>query len=116
MSLLNNKNATRTTLAILLVGVYALMWAWIIYDVVIIEPICTENCDAVGESKLAKLGDFVGIISTMTVLVTLVVQFYFRRSNPSDKEDPLVTLRKRFASNDINEADFKKFKALLKED
>jgi len=112
---LNNKNSTRTTLAIILVGVYALMWAWIIYDVVIIEPICTTNCDDINEAKLGKLGDFVGVISTMTVLVTLVVQFYFRRSNPSDRDEPLVTLKKRFASDEISEEDFIKYKALLKE-
>jgi len=115
MSILNTKNATRTTLAITLVGVYAFMWAWIIYDVVIVDSICLENCENVTESKLEKLGDFVGIISTMTVLVTLVVQFYFRRSNPNDREEPMVTLKKKLASQEITKEQFVDMKKLITE-
>lgn len=106
------KNATRTTLALIIVGVYVLMWAWIIHDIVI-EPSCVGDCD---ETKnLEKLGDFVGIISTMTVLVTLVVQFYFRRSNPSDREDPMVTLKKKLASQEITKEQFEEMKKLITE-
>ena len=66
------KLTVRNFLAILLVGTYSGMWAFVIqYSV--------TNTSSLSE-VLQNIGDFVGLIGTMTVLVTLVVQFYFRTS------------------------------------
>ena len=101
--LVKTKNGTRTTLAILLVGVYVLMWALIINEVFLDDDVILgeDGKPILVESNMQKLGDFVGIISTMSVLVTLVVQFYFRRSNPADKDDPKTIVQKRYAQGQI---------------
>ena len=64
----------RNILALLLVGTYSFMWAFVLENAI-------KNATTVNQA-VSNLTDFVGIISTMTVLVTLVVQFYFRRANP----------------------------------
>lgn len=86
---------TRPTLAIILIGAYSIMWTWIVVDVI-------SDPDHKG---FETIGEFAGIISTMTVLVTLVVQFYFRRSGPKD-DDPLSVLKKRLAKGEITQKQY----------
>ena len=100
------RNITRSVLALVIIGSYAFMWS-----VVIVDALMWSESD---DNPLEKLTDSVGLISTMTVLATLVVQFYFRRSSPADREqDPLAVLKRRFAAGEITEDEFKARKAVL---
>lgn len=92
-------NTTRSALALILVAVYAAMWALLVHDMI--------GDDGTGGTSIPEqMGEYVGIVSTMTVLVTLVIQFYFRRSAPTEGADPVVLLKRRLANGDITDKEF----------
>ena len=64
------KKIVKSILAIMMIGTYSFTWSWLIFNLVTKETTTTE--------ALTVAGSFVGIISTMTVLVTLIVQHYFK--------------------------------------
>jgi len=60
-------------LALLIVGSYAGMWIFVVQYAI---------RHAIGFNELMQsIGDFAGVISTMTVIVVLVVQYFFRSSS-----------------------------------
>ena len=86
----------RGTLAFILVTTYCLMWAIVILDQVspnLINSVFNLKMNSATENSTGLQDVMAGIIGTMTVLVTITIQFYFRRSGSPEKDEGDIAMR-----------------------